>query len=229
MFPSGAVADQPSLCLWKPVKRNPSTYFSTNCSLPYIPASFNLMVSTFYKSQSTVSTIPRLRVEKWPVPSQNTDWGFKGAWGNYMHILLWNLSSGSWMTRFTPQLHTLKGHLIAWDCCDVIPLGDFFRLNQCTVLGLLVTSISIRTPVVWPWASGFSIAGNSSSSLVFSQYAGNTMLLLSVVKRPSWKIPVDRKRRSVSSGRKKESKRMIVTIQLGLQVNTIPGFSQELW
>lgn len=27
---------------------------------------------------------------------------------------------------------------------------------------------------------------------------------------------------------KKESKRMIVTIQLGLQVSTIPGFSQEL-
>lgn len=27
---------------------------------------------------------------------------------------------------------------------------------------------------------------------------------------------------------KKESKRMIVTIQLSLQVNTIPGFSQEL-
>lgn len=158
MFPSGAVTDQPDLCLWKPVKRNPSTYFYTKCSLPYIPANFNLMVSTFKKSQSTVSIILRLGVEKWPVPSQNTDWGFKGGWENYAHILLWNLSSGSWKNRFIPQLHTLKGQLIAWDCYHVIPLGNFFRLSQCTVLGLLVTSISIRTPVVWSWPGGFSNA-----------------------------------------------------------------------
>lgn len=156
MFLSRAVTDQPDLCLSKPLKRNPSTYFSTNCSLPYIPANFSVMISTFKKSQSTVSTILRLEVEKWPVPSQNTVWGFKGVWGNYAHILLQNLSSGSWKNRLIPQLHTLTGQLIAWDCCDVIPLGNFFRLSQCTVLGLLVTSVSIRTPVVWSWAGGCS-------------------------------------------------------------------------
>lgn len=115
-------------------------------------------------------------------------------------FLFWNLSSGSWKNRFSPQLYTLKGQLAAWDCCDVIPVGNFFRLRQCTVLGLLVTFISIRTSVVRSWPGGFSNAHEQQQfhvcpSLVLRQYAGNMALPLSAVARPSWKIPVDKKRR----------------------------------
>lgn len=54
-------------------------------------------------------------------------------------------------------------------------------------------------------------------------------LLLSVVMQLSRIIPEDRKRRWMHSPQEEESKRMIATIQLDLQVNTIPGFSRELW
>lgn len=50
-----------------------------------LPASqFQLNGINVKRSQSPNS--PRLRLEKWSAPSQNTGWCFRGAWGNYAQI-----------------------------------------------------------------------------------------------------------------------------------------------